>query len=64
MMDCKTAMKPSYLLGDLRNATIACNEITHAFQLSWVGIAQQVYINKDDGKQLAFILFNLSLIHI
>ena len=54
MMDCKSANKPSYLFGDmdLHNAEAACNQefIPNNFQVGWIGVARQKYVNKDDGK--------------
>ena len=54
MMDCKSANKPSYLFGDmdLHNAEAACNQafIPKVFEVGWIGVARQKYVNKDDGK--------------
>ncbi|XP_078309855.1 uncharacterized protein LOC111110411 isoform X3 [Crassostrea virginica] len=53
MTDCKSAKEPSYLFGDmdLHNAAASCNQtfIPKVFEVGWIGVARQKYVNKDDG---------------
>ncbi|XP_078309864.1 uncharacterized protein LOC144618127 [Crassostrea virginica] len=56
MMDCKTAIIPGYLIGDidLHSAEFACRQsfIPNNFVLGWIGVARQVYINEDNGLEI------------
>nr|XP_022302966.1 uncharacterized protein LOC111110661 isoform X2 [Crassostrea virginica] len=53
MKNCKDAEQPSYLFGnvELQNANLACNsiEFSNNIALFWIGVARQMYLNKDDG---------------
>ncbi|XP_022302966.2 uncharacterized protein LOC111110661 isoform X2 [Crassostrea virginica] len=53
MKNCKDTEQPSYLFGnvELQNANLACNslEFSNNIALFWIGVARQMYLNKDDG---------------
>ena len=63
MKNCKDAEQPSYLFGnvELQNANLACNsiEFSNNIALFWIGVARQMYLNKDDG-ELIFIQFYIT----
>ena len=66
MKVCKTALTSDYLYGDidLTNATMACNRIfsSTSIQRGWIGVARQVYINRDNGNILQLYLILISVI--